>query len=393
MTVHPYLPEDPDYTLVDSVRDSVRFAHYCLQPGAHGRWHAESSAVDSNGKPAEGNPLASLEGPGRFANALGGALSLFAWARFDQNHILEKVAVGLLDHVLEEGFIRPDGLVWDYRDAQTYEMYLNAERDNTWWNPPGQARIGLQMLRWIDALASDEVRAERLRTASAQIGVRLADVVGRLGYVPDRVRMDEGGEESGIAQSLNAAWLLMELSQRGTGSYMEVAREIIERAAQSEISGHRAGELALTARVMQRASALYRNPTYEEVAQTALSASRSLQLSVDLGAPTMGLLRDTAETFAISVADNAECAIACLESSKGTGDREVMCAGITILRGIARFHRTHAEPHGFLAAGLELSTDSREGGTTVRALDYTYPLYTCLRYVDAALQYLVQRVA
>src|SRR5438105_9641454 len=41
-----YLPEDPEYTIFDSARDSVRFAHYCLEPTEHGRWRPVSSFVD-----------------------------------------------------------------------------------------------------------------------------------------------------------------------------------------------------------------------------------------------------------------------------------------------------------------------------------------------------------
>ncbi|MCD6289414.1 MAG: hypothetical protein J7M34_02840, partial [Anaerolineae bacterium] len=66
-----YLSEDPDYTILDSLHDSVRFARRCLVP-YRGHLCAISTFVDSEGTPMTWHDFGVLEGPGWAGNAVGG---------------------------------------------------------------------------------------------------------------------------------------------------------------------------------------------------------------------------------------------------------------------------------------------------------------------------------
>jgi hypothetical protein len=393
MTNVLYLPDDPDYTLVDSVRDSVRFAHYCLQPGNHGKWHARSSAVDRSGTPIDGHPLARLEGPGLEGSALGGALTLYSWSKFDQNHILEKVALGLLDHVLDDGFVQRDGPVRAFRDVQTGEFWLNAGREGTWWIPTDQARIGLHMLAWADALPPGNRRIQTLESEASRVGRLLRETA----LADEWVLRRAGAADIEIgAEGLLVPWLFMELDSRGLGEDVEAARGLIERfAGKMADSVPRAADRALTSRVMFRAADHFRDPAFEEIAVEALFGMLNFVLRTDEGAaPVTGLVRSSATDPVLRTADCAECAMACLEAAERSGDRDRVCAGMTILRGIARFHRTHAEPHGFLAEGIDTARLSAASGSAANSPEsFTHPLYSNLLHVDAALHYLAGRIA
>ncbi|MHC4440419.1 MAG: DUF2961 domain-containing protein, partial [Planctomycetota bacterium] len=66
-----YLPENPSYTILDSVRDSVRFAEITLVP-YKGKLCCKSSFVDQDGNIMGWHDFGNLEGPGWAANAVGG---------------------------------------------------------------------------------------------------------------------------------------------------------------------------------------------------------------------------------------------------------------------------------------------------------------------------------
>ncbi|MBM3496518.1 MAG: hypothetical protein FJX72_19700, partial [Armatimonadetes bacterium] len=116
---------DPDYTLRDSARDSVRFAHRCLEPHEGARWRAVSTFVDPDARIQHWHDFGDLEGPGWAANGLGGAVQLYTWGAFDSCHLLQHVALGLMDHTLDDGFVQPDGFVWGYRDTASDRLCLN----------------------------------------------------------------------------------------------------------------------------------------------------------------------------------------------------------------------------------------------------------------------------
>lgn len=405
MATDIYLPEDPDYTLVDSVRDSVRFAHYCVEPLNHGHWCAPSSAVDSNGKPVEGHALAHLEGPGGQANAVGGALTLYRWARFDQNHILEKVAVGLLDHVMEDGFLTQDGPIWSYRDTDSGAFFLDAERDSGWCSPPDQARSALQLLWWSDELPAGDMRMPSLRNHAARIGEWiLTEPIPVSGWLSSQRCTVGSSAPAAGADGLYVVWLLMEMSERGLGEQNDRAHNLVETFVRSGgIYGrgkdqHKVADTAsgraLAFRVLRRAARHFRNPTFGEfgIEDALAGLQRFIGREDRNGLPTMGLLVGPRGDRMACMADNAECALAYIEAAEDTGEKDHLCMGVTILRAIARFHHTHAEPHGFLAMGLDLDSARDSIPETPIPGAFTHPLYDNLLHVDAALHYLSRRV-
>jgi hypothetical protein len=396
-----YLPEDPDYTLVDSVRDSVRFAHYCLEPASHGRWLVPSSVVRSDGSPADGHPLCGLERQGGEANALGGALILYRWAGFDQNHILEKVALGLLDHMLDDGFLCAKGVPYLFRDTSTGEFFLNDERDNDWYPPSDMARIALQLLWWADALGEGDRRPDRLRAEAGRIGELLAGESWNDSWPAARRHMTGKSSGDAGAEGLYLAWLLMELEARGLAATSERARELIESFLRRGgiyawgLSNANAPDStigrALAMRVLRRAADRFRDPSCAEFAlDQILPTLESRLIREDLrGLPTTGLVASDAAGVNALMADAAECSLACQEAADSTGDRDHLCEGVTILRAVARLHHRTAEPHGFLAAGLDLESNTSQCPVG----EYTTPLYSNLLHVEAALVYLTRRVA
>jgi hypothetical protein len=90
------------------------------------------------------------------------------------------------------------------------------------------------------------------------------------------------------------------------------------------------------------------------------------------------------------MADAAECSLACQEAAETTGDRDRLCAGVTMLRAVARVHHAQSEPHGFLATGLDLDTAH---SPSLPLSASTTPLYGNLLHVEAALLYLSSRVS
>ncbi|MBN1844538.1 MAG: DUF2961 domain-containing protein [Sedimentisphaerales bacterium] len=76
-----FLPENPEYSIVDSARDSVRFAVYTLV--AHGeRLASKSSFVKPDGSIMAWHDFGNLEGPGWAANAVGGAYEIYRFGQY-----------------------------------------------------------------------------------------------------------------------------------------------------------------------------------------------------------------------------------------------------------------------------------------------------------------------
>ncbi|MCX7968031.1 MAG: hypothetical protein N3B10_06005, partial [Armatimonadetes bacterium] len=113
-----YLPENPNYTIFDSARDSVKFALFCLEPcGNHQR--SKSSFVDPEGNPQTWHDFGTLEGPGWAANAVGGALEIYRFGKFVGDESIMAKALGLLEHVINCGFLCDDGFILPYRETNT----------------------------------------------------------------------------------------------------------------------------------------------------------------------------------------------------------------------------------------------------------------------------------
>ncbi|MCX7642260.1 MAG: hypothetical protein N2116_00415, partial [Armatimonadetes bacterium] len=182
-----YIPENPNFTIFDSVLASVRFAISCLEPcGSH--WRAKSSFVDPEGNPQTWHDFGTLEGPGWAANAVGGALEIYRFGKFVGDKSIMAKALGLLEHVINCGFLCDDGFILPYRETNTGRFVFNFKHNNDWFCPGSIARIGYQMLLFADEL-SDDRTARFLMERALWCATWLAQHIQRLpnGWFPRRV--------------------------------------------------------------------------------------------------------------------------------------------------------------------------------------------------------------
>ncbi|HSV73240.1 MAG TPA: hypothetical protein VLH79_05720 [Chthonomonadales bacterium] len=408
-----YLPEDPDYTILDSARDSVRFAHLCLKPTEHARWRATSSFVDVLGRPMLWHDFGKLEGPGWAANAVGGGYQLVQFGQFDHCHILEHVGRGLIDHVLEDGFLSPDGFIAGYRDTTTGRLCLNYKAGDDWFCPGSMARVALQMLWAADTLGEGDRRTARLLAYAPLTAEWILRHVPEIeGWWPRRCRPEgtpydrtpEGGPEPlhlSSGDGLTTVWLLVELALRGIADHRERARGYLDHiVARGGIYGsinhdtYDADESvarATACRLFLRAARLYDEPAMREFAiGSALKGLDRFQMKEDRnGVATTGLLYMEDSWDTAYLWENAEAALAYLDAFEAGGDRSHLCCAVTILRAIARHH--HGES-GFLTEGVDWNNhvgrehhiDSAEFGD----IRYTEPLLNNLHHVEPAIRFL-----
>jgi len=408
-----YLPEDPDYTILDSARDSVRFAHLCLQPTEHARWRATSSFVDVLGRPMLWHDFGKLEGPGWAANALGGGYQLVQFGRFDHCHILEHVGRGLIDHVLEDGFLSPDGFIAGYRDTTTGSLCLNYKANAEWFCPGSMARIALQMLWAADTLGDADARSARLRSYAPRTAEWILRNIPRTdGWFPRRCRPSgepyprtpEGGDEPlhlASGDGLYIVWLMVELTLRGLADHRGPARGLLDEImARGGIYGsinHDTYDVeenvarAETCRLFLRASELYGDPALQAFAiDSALAGMDRFQMTEDRnGVATTGLLYMEDSWDTAYLWENAEAALAYLDAYEAAGDRAHLCGAVTILRAIAKHH--HGES-GFLTEGVDwnnhVGREHHIDGAEFGDIRYTEPLLNNLHHVEPAIRFL-----
>jgi len=413
MSAEFLLPENPDYTLLDSARDSVRFAHRCLEPTDDGRWRPISTFVDFMARVQDWHDFGTLEGPGWAANSLGGACLLYHWGAFDHCHLLQHVALGLMDHVLEDGFLQPDGFIWGYRDTSTDSLCLNFKHTDDWFCPGSMAHVALQMLWASDELPSSDARVQRLRTQAALAAEWLLRHVRDVnGWYPRRCtpegapceRSADGGPDPIFADSGDGwyiPWLLLELHEHGLGDHSSRVREKVEAVMQrggiygsvnhdtydhDENVAH-----AIAFRVCLRASRILdwdeaRRFGYED----ALAGLQRFHMTDDRnGVATRGLLymedsRDTAYMW-----ENAEAALAYLEAYEDSGEHHYLCWAATILRAIALHHHG---PLGFLTEGVDWNNHVGKQHHIEEAeygdIRYTEPLLNNLYQIEPVMRYL-----
>jgi hypothetical protein len=179
-------PSGPLEILFASANAAASFALTCLEPAGR-NLRARSTFVDPDGRVMHWHDFGDLEGPGWAANAVGGGHLLYRWGVFLGDDSIQQKALRLLDHVLEDGFVRPDGFSWPYWDL---------------------AQVGIQMLDWAADLGA-EPRAVRLQEAARGLGQWLAAHVPLLasGWAPRRIML-AGAGPFGIAVP---AWSLAAL--------------------------------------------------------------------------------------------------------------------------------------------------------------------------------------
>lgn len=408
-----YVPEDHNYTIFDSARDSVKFALICLEPcGEHMR--AVSSFVDIDGNPQTWHDFGTLEGPGWAANAVGGALELYRFGKFVKDRSLTETALGLLKHVLECGFLREDGFILPYRETTTGRFVLNFKHNDDWFCPGSIARIGYQFILFSDELTDD--RLARLLTEQALwCATWLAQHVRRLpsGWFPRRVTPsgepfpysaearspDPIFECSGDGTLLLQLWV--ELGLRGLiGSYGTIVDVVKAFTGSGGLFGSVNHDTydpeenvayALAFRTMLRASQLLEDQQIRKFAyEVCLKGLDKFKLTENRnGVATKGLLFMERSWNTAYMWENAEAAAAYLDAFADTGKERFLNDALTILRAIAKHHYGDK---GFLTEGVDwdnvVGSQHHIDGAEFGAIRYTEPLLNNLHIVEPTLNYL-----
>lgn len=377
MRSHFYRKADSQYTIVDSLRDSLRFTTRRCLTTYNGNLCASSTFVDPNGEPARWHEFGELEGVGWAANVVGGAYEILKYARIFHDLRLNAIGVSLLHHALEGGFFREDGFVTPYRDIATGKRclnYMHTPKFENWFCPGATAHIALQLL-W----ASDEVN-EPLRSRLRQTALQTADWLKRHvkpcanGWYPRRLKPDGShanynawgdspdSQFDHSGDGVYLLWLWVELTQRG---YRDERGEV-RRAAEAyrDIGGafgsinhdtyddHENVAYSVGFRGLTRAANLLRDTAlYEWALSTCLHGLEPFEIYEDRnGVATRGLLYMEKSWDTSYLWENAEAALAYFEAAAAARIQSYEIKGLTILRTAALHH--HGE-HGFLTEGVD----------------------------------------
>jgi len=403
------LPEDPSYTILDSMRDSVRFAEMTLVP-CEKHLYCKSSFVDPNGSIMGWHDFGNLEGPGWAANAVGGAYEMYLFARHNKDPALAEKAVKLLDHVLEDGFINYEtGFITGYHDTAKNEFCLNYQHKNNWFCPGSMAKVAYQLLIFGDLLDRD--RKDKMYRAAAQCAAWIDKNVKPTsnGWYPRRCT--PAGEHypknaygdgdilfEKSADGLFTVQLFIGLTNRGLADYKEKVKE--KTKAFMEAGGifgsinhdtydeHEDVAYAVAFRVLRRAARLLEDTAIRDFAyQKCLAGLDQFKMSEDRnGVQTRGLLYMEKSWDTAYLWENAEAAMAYLEAYNDTRHEPYRADALTILRAIAKHHHG---ANGFLTEGVDWNNhvgkqhhfDEAEYGD----IKYTEPLLNNLHIVEPTL--------
>lgn len=425
-----YVPADPAFTIVDSMRASVRFTtQRCLVPASHGL-RANSTFVDPEGRPALWHEFGALEGVGWAANAVGGAIHLIRYARFMGEAAVERQGLQVLEHTVYDGYVDAQtGRLQPYFDLTQKRFFLNylhEDINNTWFCAGSAAKVALQYLE-----AGDLSRGTQLGDDSRACGVRLAGwlrdhvELAPNGWIPRRSRPDGkpypfkafGDEPDALfdcsGDGLYLLWLYADMTRRGHEGY----RDRIDRPLKAFVeAGGFFGSMnhdtydpqenvcyAVAFRLLRRLSewrlcpdpAAVRDVAYEK----CLKGLEPFEMHEDRnGVATKGLLYMEKSWDTAYLWENAECSLAYLEAARDTGREEYRSKGLTILRAAAKHHYG---PYGFLTEGVDWNNHNGQwrevegqkipihvDGVVYGAVNYTQPFLNNLHIVEPTLYYL-----
>jgi hypothetical protein len=405
-------------TLYASAQASVHFALTCLEAAPHGL-RARSSFVKPDGEAMHWHDFGDLEGPGWAANALGGAHLLHRWGAFAGDAAPRRAALGLLDHILEDGFIdRETGFIWPYYDLAAGRFCLTYDHGDRWLCPGSLARIGSQLLAFAGDLADeDPARAALMSEAAAGLGRWLVARVPPLdnGWVPRRITRDgapypltpEGGPDPIFDHSADGLYLLQlyaRLAALGLEGYAAraaaLADAFIVRGGfwgsinHDTYDDHECVAYATAFRVLRDAAGRLgaafpgQATAWCDFAYAlALPGLERFRMAADRnGVATAGLLWMEASWDTAYLWENAEAAQAWLEASADACDERYRRAAAGVLLAIARHHYGDA---GFLTEGVDwnnhVTRRHHVDGVLYGAINYTEPLLNNLHLVGPTL--------
>jgi hypothetical protein len=405
-----YLPEDPDYTILDSAADSVRFTIERTLVEYKGHLSSKSSFVDKDGNIMGWHDFGNLEGPGWAANAVGGAYELYAYGRRYRDTELQTKALSVLDHVLTAGFIDEEtGFIMGYRETTTDRFCLNYQHKNNWFCPGSMAKIAYQLLLFSDLV--EEPRKSRMR----QIAKRNAQWIDTHvkstpnGWYPRRchpsgehfpqnaygdgdILFEKSGDGLFILQ------LYTGLTERKLADYTETIRAktkvfmdaggIFGSINHDTYDEHENVAYSVAFRVLRRVAPLLKDNAIRDFAyDVCLAGLDTFKMCEDRnGVQTKGLLYMEKSWDTAYLWENAEAALAYLEAYQQTGEQAYLLDGLTILRAIAKHHQRDT---GFLTEGVDWNNhvgkqhhfDEAEYGD----IKYTEPFLNNLHILEPTL--------
>lgn len=393
-----------------SAQESVRFALSCLKPvGNHVR--AKSSFVNPQGEVMHWHDFGDLEGPGWAANAVGGAHLLWRWGEFTADDALQEIALKLLDHVLEDGFIDPEsGFISPYYELAQSRFCLNYRHQDNWLCPGSLAKIGVDLME-IAAEIPGTNRQEKALGAAAGLGAWLLAHVPLLesGWVPRRITRDgrayplnpEGDADRIFAHSADGLFLFelwAALSAQGLGEYrlpaVRLAEAFIDAGGMwgsinhDTYDDHENVAYACAFRIFRRTGErLDREDWVKFAYDVALPGLARYRMEDDRNAvATRGLLWMEESWDTAYLWENAEAAQAYLEAWQDTGVELHRRFAESILLGISRHHYGEM---GFLTEGVDwnnhVGRQHHVDGALYGAINYTEPLLNNLHQVGPAL--------
>ena len=400
-----------------SARASVGFALSCLEPVGK-NLRARSSFVDPGGQIMHWHEFGDLEGPGWAANAVGGAHLLYRWGTFLSDEAVRSSALRLLDHVLEDGFVLPDGFIWPYFDLAENRFCLKYAHNDAWLSPGSLAKIGVEMLEFAADLG-ENIRAAQLVKNAEDLSYWLETHVPRLpsGWLPRRITRDgeaypispHGSLDPIYDHSADGLYLLQlwaltgrhELA-RNLGDAFIAAGGLWGSINHDTFDDHENVAYAVAFRVLRQVCDLLDMPGWRDFAyQSALPAMLRFRIAEDRnGVATCGLflMEDSWDTAYLW--ENAEVAQAYLEAWQETlvknteeveniaGDETRLGIALGVLEAIARHHYGSL---GFLTEGVDLNNHVGQqhhiNNAPYGAIQYTEPLLNNLHLLLPTLTY------
>lgn len=377
-----HVAENSQYTIVDSVLDSLRFmVTNMLHADDRGHLVSRSSFVDPRGEIMHGHDFGDLEGPGWAANAVGGAQEICLWGTLLGRPAWQQSALRILDHVFEAGFIdRESGLIGGCRFTTTGDFCLNYLTNSAWFCPGSLAKVACQLLLMADQIPQDP-RAQPMRDIAVR---RAAWIDGHVelvpnGWFPRRTtstgavyrKSPTGGNDpfwQTSADGLSILQLQAGLTPGGLADY-RAARRVKARVFRE--AGGIFGSInhdtydpqenvacRVAYRVLLPVARLVDDAALRDFAyHTCLAGRTRFQICENRnGVATQGLLyrEDTRDTSYLW--EKPDAALACFEAAVGQRSgapdraRAREMTGLTILRAAAR---RHDGPYGFLTEGVD----------------------------------------
>ncbi len=417
-----YLPENPGYTIVDSVRDSVRFTlEKTLRRDERGHLVGISSFVNPAGEVMGWHDFGNLEGPGWAANAAGGAWEIDNWSRFLGQPDWRTNALAILDHVLEGGFLdEATGFIRGYRETTTGKFCLNYKHKSDWFCPGSMAKVAYQLLLFADELPRSDARRERLQSMATRTAAWIRDHVESVpnGWYPRRTTPDgkvyrkspEGGDDPFWQTSADSLFILQlqaALTSRKLADYRDLLRQktavflradgIFGSINHDTYDPQENVAYSVAFRTLLPIARLLTDETIRTFAyDRCLAGLDQFKMTDDRnGVATRGLLFMEKSWDTAYLWENAEAALAYFEAAADTRQadparaRRCEVCGLTILRAIAKHHYG---TNGFLTEGVDWNNhvgqqhhiDQAKYG----AIQYTEPFLNNQHIAEPTLFYL-----